>query len=126
MVILNQNDLRMKKWCRNDRDENPPKMTYFLPNDQGMTHFSHSDVIPSFEDEDEWDEVDQFPYRERCRKKKLKKKLTNVSFAFTHTYTPVKTNIFRFFPQSYMENFEKCAKTQKQKNNMLSHVTCGC
>ena len=29
-----------------------------------MTHFSHSDVIPSFEDEDEWDEVDQFPYRE--------------------------------------------------------------
>ena len=24
-----------------------------------------------------------------------------------------------------MENFEKCAKTQKQKNNMLSHVTCG-
>ena len=23
-----------------------------------------------------------------------------------------------------MENFEKCAKTQKQKNNMLSHVTC--
>ena len=51
--------------------------------------------------------------RERC-KKKLKKKLTNVSFAFTHTYTPVKTNIFRFFPQAYMENFEKCAKTKKQ------------
>ena len=69
-----------------------------------------------------------YPYslRERFKKKKLKKKLTNVSFAFTHTYTPVKTNIFRFFPQSYMENFEKCAKTQKQKNNMLSHVTCGC
>ena len=64
--------------------------------------------------------------RERFKIKKLKKKLTNVSFAFTHTYTPVKTNIFRFFPQSYMENFEKCAKTQKQKNNMLSHVTCGC
>ena len=62
----------------------------------------------------------------KVQKKKLKKKLTNVSFAFTHTYTPVKTNIFRFFPQSYMENFEKCAKTQKQKNNMLSHVTCGC
>ena len=62
----------------------------------------------------------------KSAKKKLKKKLTNVSFAFTHTYTPVKTNIFRFFPQSYMENFEKCAKTQKQKNNMLSHVTCGC
>ena len=68
MVILNQNDLRMKKWCRNDRDENPPKMTYFLPNDQGMTHFSHSDVIPSFEDEDEWDEVDQFPYSKTAGK----------------------------------------------------------
>ena len=62
----------------------------------------------------------------KVKKKKRKKKLTNVSFAFTHTYTPVKTNIFRFFPQSYMENFEKCAKMQKQKNNMLSHVTCGC
>ena len=71
--------------------------------------------------------VDEFPillFRERCKKKG--KKLTNVSFAFTHTYTPVKTNIFPFFPQAYMENFEKCAKTQKQKNNMLSHVTCGC
>ena len=45
----------------------------------------------------------------------MKKKLTNVSFAFTHTYTAVKTNSFRFFPQAYMENFEKCAKTQKQK-----------
>merc|ERR1719341_2433683 len=57
----------------------------------------------------------QIQLRERCRKKKIEKKLTNVSFAFTHTYTPVKTNIFRFFPQAYMENFEKCAKTQKQK-----------
>ena len=27
----------------------------------------------------------------------------------------VQTNIFPFFPQAYMENFEKCAKTQKQK-----------
>ena len=51
----------------------------------------------------------------KVQNKKIEKKLTNVSFAFTHTYTPVKTNIFRFFPQSYMENFEKCAKTQKQK-----------
>ena len=49
-------------------------------------------------------------FRERC-KKKLKKNLTSVSFAFTHTYTAVKTNSFRFFPQAYMENFEKCAKT---------------
>ena len=50
--------------------------------------------------------------RGRCKKRG--KKLTNVSFAFTHTYTPVKTNIFPFFPQAYMENFEKCAKTKKQ------------
>ena len=49
--------------------------------------------------------------RERCKKKTRKKKLTSVSFAFTHTYTAVKTNSFRFFPQAYMENFEKCAKT---------------
>ena len=73
-----------------------------------------------------WNTLGSNQIRERFKIKKLKKKLTNVSFAFTHTYTPVKTNIFRFFPQSYMENFEKCAKTQKQKNNMLSHVTCGC
>ena len=64
MVILNQNDLRMKELSRNDRDENPPILAYFLPNDPGMTNFCHSNVIPSFEDEDEWDEVDQFPYRE--------------------------------------------------------------
>ena len=56
--------------------------------------------------------------------KKKEKNLTSVSFAFTHTYTPVKTNIFRFFPQAYMENFEKCAKTEKQKKNILSHVPC--
>ena len=44
-------------------------------------------------------------------KKKLKKNLTSVSFAFTHTYTAVKTNSFRFFPQTYMIFFEKWAKT---------------
>ena len=49
------------------------------------------------------------------QKKQGKKKLTSVSFAFTHTYTPVKTNIF---PQAYMENFEKCAKTQKLKQKI--------
>ena len=31
-------------------------------------------------------------------KKKIEKNLTSVSFAFTHTYTAVKTNSFRFFP----------------------------
>ena len=69
MVILNQNDLRMKELSRNDRDENPPILAYFLPNDPGMTRFCHSDVIPSFGNEDEWDEVDQFPYREGGKKK---------------------------------------------------------
>ena len=44
-------------------------------------------------------------------KKKGKKNLTSVSVAFTHTYTPVITKNFPFFPQAYMENFEKCAKT---------------
>ena len=44
-------------------------------------------------------------------KKIFEKKITNVGFAFTHTYTPVKTNIFSSFPQSYMENFEE------KKNN---------
>ena len=56
-----------------------------------------------------------FLLRERCKKKKL----TNVSFPFTHTYTPVKTNIFPFFPQAYMEIFEKCAKTQKLKQQIF-------
>ena len=53
--------------------------------------------------------------RERC-KKKQGKKLTSVSFAFTHTYTPVKTNMFPFFPQAYMENFENVQNAKnKQK-----------
>ena len=56
--------------------------------------------------------------RERCKKNK-EKKLTGVSFALTHTYTPVKTNIFPFFPQAYMEIFEKCAKTQKLKKQYV-------
>jgi len=47
----------------------------------------------------------------KVQKKKLKKNLTSVSFAFTHTYTAVKTNSFRLFPQAYMETFERCAKT---------------
>ena len=60
---------------------------------------------------------DVYIVRERCKKTR-KKKLTSVSFALTHTYTPVKTNIFPFFPQAYMENFEKCAKTQKLKQKI--------
>ena len=53
--------------------------------------------------------------------KKTRKKITSVSFAFSHTYTPVKTNIFPFFPQAYMENFEKL---QKQKNKKHYIVPC--
>ena len=34
-----------------------------------MAHFCHSDIIPSFKDEDEWDDVDHFPYREVVIKK---------------------------------------------------------
>ena len=34
----------------------------------------------------------------KVQKKNKEKKLTSVSFAITHTYPPVKTNIFRFFP----------------------------
>ena len=44
-----------------------------------------------------------FFYLGKGAKRKLKKNLTSVSFAFTHTYTAVKTNSFRFFPQAYME-----------------------
>jgi len=53
------------------------------------------------------------PFRERC-KKKGKKNLTNVSYAFTHTYTPKKLTFF-LFPQAYLNNFEKCEKTPTTK-----------
>ena len=36
--------------------------------------------------------------RERCIEKKVKKKLTSVSFAFTHTYTPEKLTLLLFSP----------------------------
>ena len=48
----------------------------------------------------------------KVQKKKLKKNLTSVSFAFTHTYTPVKTNIFPFFPKhtwKILKNVQKRA-----------------
>ena len=45
----------------------------------------------------------------RCKKKE--NKLTSVCFAFTHTYTLEKLTKFPFFPQAYMEIFERCAKT---------------
>ena len=42
--------------------------------------------------------------------KKLKKNLTSVSFAFTHTYTAVKTNSFRFFPKRTWKILKKVQK----------------
>ena len=54
--------------------------------------------------------------RGRCKIKKSKTKLTSVSFAFTHTYTLEKLTLLLFFPQAYMENFEKCAKSKRKKH----------
>ena len=59
----------------------------------------------NFEDENL---VEIYLLRGRCKKKNKEKKLTSV------TYTPVKTKKYPFFPQAYMEIFEKCAKTQKR------------
>ena len=43
---------------------------------------------------------------------KKRKKLTNVSFAFIHTYTLAKDNILPFFPKRTLENFEKSGNTK--------------
>ena len=64
--------------------------------------------------------------RERFKKKDSKKKLTNVSFAFTHTYTLVKTNIFGIFSQACLENFEKCVKTPKKNLVHCPMFTSSC
>ena len=55
---------------------------------------------------------DGLPLRERF-KKKIEKKLTNVSFAFTHTYTPVKLTFFVFFPK---RTWKILKNVQKRKN----------
>ena len=55
------------------------------------------------------------------QRKKSKKKLTSVSFAFTHTYTLEKLTLLPFFPQAYMENFEKCAKRKRKKHFISLH-----
>ena len=51
---------------------------------------------------------------ERCIEKKVKKKLTSVSFAFTHTYTLEKLTLLLFSP-SVHGKFWKMCKTQKKK-----------
>ena len=45
---------------------------------------------------------------------KKRKKLTNISFAFTHTYALKKFKKF-LFSQVKIEKFKKCAKTPKKK-----------
>ena len=60
--------------------------------------------------------ITQTPYHDKGKVQKNKeKKLTSVSFALTHTYTPVKTNIFPFFPQAYMENLAIVWEKRKKK-----------
>ena len=55
---------------------------------------------------DPYDERDEFHFFVKGKVQK------NVSFAFTHTYTPVKTNIFPFFPKrtwKILKNVQKRA-----------------
>ena len=59
--------------------------------------------------------VQQCSVKGKVQKKTRTKKLTSVSFAFTHTYTPVKNNIFPFFPQAYMENCLLLEEKRKKK-----------
>ena len=57
--------------------------------------------------------------RERCKKTR-KKKLTSVSFAFTHAYTPVKTKNFPFFPK---RTWKILKNVQKLKQNIARGTT---
>ena len=50
------------------------------------------------------------PCKRKVQNKKEEKNLTSVSFAFTHTYTTVKTNSFRFFSPSVHGKFWKMCK----------------
>ena len=54
--------------------------------------------------------------------KKKEKKLTNVSFAFTHTYTLVKTKNNNFFPQAYDKKSAEGSKSvpMRPKNSDAS------
>ena len=53
-----------------------------------------------------------FIVRERCIEKKVKKKVLVLPL---HIHTLSKNKHFYFFPQAYMENFEKCAKRKRKK-----------
>ena len=64
--------------------------------------------------------------RGRCQKKS-RKKLTSVSFAFTHTYTLEKLTLLLFPPSVHGKIWKMC-KTQKKKKFhfiTLFHVICG-
>ena len=52
------------------------------------------------------------------------KKLTSVSFAFTHTYTLEKLTLLLFFPKRTWKIL-KNVQNAKEKNISLSHVICG-
>ena len=58
--------------------------------------------------------------------KKKGKNLISLSFAFTHTYTPVKTNIFPFSPSVNGKFWKMCTNAKTKTKNILSHVTCAC
>ena len=60
----------------------------------------------------------------KVHKKKSKKKLTTVSFAFTHTYTLEKLTLLLFFPKRTWKIL-KNVQNAKEKNISLSHVICG-
>merc|ERR1712212_1461592 len=70
------------------------------------------------------DEKPGIAIRERCKIKKSKKKLTTVSFAFTHTYTLEKLTLLLFFPKRTWKIL-KNVQNAKEKNISLSHVICG-
>ena len=53
--------------------------------------------------------------------KKSKKKLTSVSFVFTHTYTLEKLTLLLLFSPSIHGNFEKCAKRKRKKHFISLH-----
>ena len=48
--------------------------------------------------------------------KKKGKKTKQMLVLPLHIHTPLKTNIFPFFPQAYMNNFEKCEKKRQKKS----------
>ena len=82
----------------------------------GCVHITVKDVIVCYNGK--FFSADSLIQSKGKVQKKQGKKLTSVSFALTHTYTPVKTNIFPFFPQAYMENLAIVWEKRKKKTNI--------